>query len=115
METKLRRGRGEKQKKQNPGRETTSRVDAKQRPVLDAKQRPLRPRSGRETTSISATQPGRETTSISRFTIWGGVGESLMREEQHKLTWSTPTLIDLTDPDEVQVIRLAIAELEKAA
>ena len=34
------RGRGQKPKKQNPGRETTSRVDAKQRPVLDAKQRP---------------------------------------------------------------------------
>ena len=30
------RGRGQKPKKQNPGRETTSRVDAKQRPVLDA-------------------------------------------------------------------------------
>ena len=55
------RGRGQKPKKQNPGRETTSRVDAKQRPVLDAKQRPPHPRSGRETTSISAAHPGRET------------------------------------------------------
>ena len=109
------RGRGPKPKKQNPGRETTSRVDAKQRPVLDAKQRPLRPRSGRETTSISAPKGGRETTSISRLTIWGGVGGSLMKEEQDKLPWSTPTLTELTDPDEVQVIRLAIAELEKAA
>ena len=49
--------RGQKPKKQNPGRETTSRVDAKQRPVLDAKQRPPHPRSGRETTSISARPP----------------------------------------------------------
>ena len=109
------RGRGQKPKKQNPGRETTSRVDAKQRPVLDAKQRPPHPRSGRETTSISAAHPGRETTSISRLTIWGGLGGSLMKEEQDKLPWSTPTLTEVTDPDEVQVIRLAIAELEKAA
>ena len=36
----------------------------------------------------------------------GGAGE---------LPWSTPTLTEVTDPDEVQVIRLAIAELEKAA
>jgi len=39
----------------------------------------------------------------------------LAKKEQGKLPWSTPTLTELTDPDEVQVIRLAIAELEKAA
>jgi hypothetical protein len=58
------RGRGPKSRKQNPGRETTSRVDAKQRPPLDAKQRPLGPLSGRETTSISERVGGRETMSI---------------------------------------------------
>jgi hypothetical protein len=101
------RCRGPKPKKQNPGRETTSRVDAKQRPVLDAKQRPLTPRGGCKTTSISAPKGGRETTSISRLTIWGGVGGSLKKEEQDKVPWSTPTLTEVTDPDEVQVIRLA--------
>ena len=78
--------------KQNPGRETTSRVDAKQRPVLDAKQRPPHPRSGRETTSISAARPGRETTSISRLTTGGGAGGSLVKKEQGKVPWSTPIL-----------------------
>ena len=86
------RGRGQKPKKQNPGRETTSRVDAKQRPVLDAKQRPPHPRTGRETTSISAAQPGRETTSISRLTTGGGAGGSLVKKEQGKVPWSTPIL-----------------------
>ena len=86
------RGRGQKPKKQNPGRETTSRVDAKQRPVLDAKQRPLRPRGGRETTSISATHPGRETTSISRLTTGGGVGGSLIKQKEGELPWIKPTL-----------------------
>jgi hypothetical protein len=68
------RGRGLKTQKQNPGRETTSRVDAKQRPLVDAKQRPLDPRSGRETTSISDEEGGRETTSISRITTPGALG-----------------------------------------
>jgi hypothetical protein len=86
------RGRGQKPKKQNPGRETTSRVDAKQRPVLDAKQRPPHPRSGRETTSISAPHPGRETTSISRLTTGGGAGGPLVKKEQGKVPWSTPAL-----------------------
>ena len=71
---------------------TTSRVDAKQRPVLDAKQRPPHPRSGRETTSISAAHPGRETTSISRLTTGGGAGGSLVKKEQSKVPWSTPIL-----------------------
>ena len=31
------------------------------------------------------------------------------------MPWSTPMLTELTDADQVQVIRLAIAELEKAA
>jgi hypothetical protein len=62
------RGRGLKPRKQNPGRETTSRVGAKQRPPMDAKQRPVDGVSGRETTSISDGQGGRETTSISRVT-----------------------------------------------
>ena len=101
------RGRGQKPKKQNPGRETTSRVDAKQRPVLDAKQRPLRPRGGRETTSISATHPGRETTSISRLTTGDDVGGSPMKEEQGKLPWSKPTVVALPrdrafDPERVR-------------
>jgi len=87
------RGRGQKPKKQNPGRETTSRVDAKQRPVLDAKQCPLRPRGGRETTSILATHPGRETTSISRLTTGGGVGGSLMKQKEGKLPWIKPTVV----------------------
>jgi hypothetical protein len=62
------RGRGAKPKKQNPGRETTSRVDSKQRPPMDAKQPPLHGVTGRETTSISDHEGGRETTSISRVT-----------------------------------------------
>ena len=40
---------------------------------------------------------------------------SPMKEERDRLPWSTPMLTEVTDPDEVQVIRLAIAELEKAA
>lgn len=107
-------GRGQKPKKQNPGRETTSRVDAKQRPILDAKQRPPHPRSGRETTSISATHPGRETTSISRLTTGGAVGASLMEEEHHKLLWSTPKLTEVTG-SEAQAIRLAMRNQRRAA
>jgi hypothetical protein len=86
------RGRGQKPKKQNPGSETTSRVGAKQPPVLGAKQPPPDHRSGGETTSISAPQSGGETTSISRLTTGGGVGGSLMKEEG-KLQWSKPTLV----------------------
>jgi hypothetical protein len=62
------RGRGLKPQKQNPGRETTSTVDAKQRSPTDAKQRPLHGVAGRDTTSISEGEGGRETTSISRVT-----------------------------------------------
>jgi len=87
------RGRGQKPKKQNPGGETTSRVGAKQPPVLGAKQPPPDYRSGGETTSISAPQSGGETTSISRLTTGGGVGGSLMKEEQGKVPWSTPILV----------------------
>jgi len=39
----------------------------------------------------------------------------LVKKEQGKMSWSTPTLTELTDADQVQLIRLAIAELEKAA
>jgi hypothetical protein len=62
------RGRGLKPRKQNPGRETTSRVDAKQRAAMDAKQRPVDAVTGRERTSISDEEGGRETTSIPRVT-----------------------------------------------
>ena len=103
------RGRGQKPKKQNPGRETTSRVDAKQRPVLDAKQRPPHPRSGRETTSISAAHPGRETTSISRLTTGGGAGGSLVKKEQGKVPWSTPILEPL--PGDYDRATLANADI----
>jgi hypothetical protein len=62
------RGRGLKPRKQNPGRETTSRVDPKQRRPTDAKQRPVDATTGHERTSICDVQSGRETTSISRIT-----------------------------------------------
>ena len=39
----------------------------------------------------------------------------MVKKEQGKMPWSMPTLTELTDPDEVQVIRLAMPELEKAA
>ena len=99
------RGRGPKPKKQNPGRETTSRVDAKQRPLLDAKQRPPHPRSGRETTSISAPHPGRETTSISRLTTRGLACLPDGGTVQAKLPWSAPTVVEVTDPEEAGLIR----------
>ena len=86
------RGRGQKPKKQNPGGETTSRVGAKQPPVLGAKQPPPDYRSGGETASISAPQSGGETTSISRLTTGGGVGGSLIKQKEGKLPWIKPTL-----------------------
>jgi hypothetical protein len=62
------RGRGRKPQKQNPGRETRSRLDAKQGQPMDAKQRPTHGLVGPETTSISGLEGGRETTPISRIT-----------------------------------------------
>ena len=68
------RGRGLKPRKQNPGRETTSRVAAKEHPPMDTKQRPVDATTGRETTSMSDVHSGRETTSISRVTTPMAVG-----------------------------------------
>jgi hypothetical protein len=99
------RGRGPKPKKQNPGRETTSRVAAKQRPVLAAKQRPPQPGSGRETTSISAPHPGRETRSISRLTTRGVACLPDDGTVQAKLPWGAPMVIEVTDPEEAGLIR----------
>jgi helix-turn-helix protein len=62
------RGRGARPQKQNPGRETTARAAAKQRPPAAAKQRPVRLATGRETTTISQDEAGRETAAISRIT-----------------------------------------------
>jgi hypothetical protein len=54
--------------KQNPGRESGSRVDAKAGPLVDAKAGPPTDQSGRETGSISSHRGGRETGSISKLT-----------------------------------------------
>jgi hypothetical protein len=62
------RGRGLKPRKQSPGRETRSRLDAEQGPPMDAKQRPIPGVVGRDRTSISDGEGGRETTPISRVT-----------------------------------------------
>jgi hypothetical protein len=111
------RGRGQKPRKpivttahekQNPGPETTSRVDQKQRPPVDRKQRPLRGQSGPETTSISADQGGPQTTSISRKPLRAG-GRALGNEDARIVTdWPRPNP-DSFDADDQQVLRLLVA------
>jgi hypothetical protein len=111
------RGRGQKPRKpivttahekQNPGPETTSRVDQKQRPLVDRKQRPLGGQSGPETTSISAGQGGPQTTSISRKPLRAG-GRTLGNEDARIVTdWPRPNP-DSFDADDQQVLRLVVA------
>jgi hypothetical protein len=66
-------------KKQNPGREGGSSVDAKVGPPSDAKVGPVLSESGRESGSIYVVQGGRESGSISKSTILSSRNEH--REE----------------------------------
>ena len=85
-------------------------------PGLDRKVVPLQLATGPQSEAMSAVEGGPQSEAISRLTIWGGEGGCLVNEDSHgNVPWSTPTLTEVTDADEVQVIRLAIAELEKAA
>ena len=77
--------------------------------------RPLQAATGPQMQAISDDRRWPAKQAISRLTTGGGAGGSLVKKEQGKVSWSTPMLTELTDADQVQVIRLAIAELEKAA
>jgi hypothetical protein len=105
----------ERERKRNPGLQMQARVARKPGPGLARKCGPLQAATGPQMQAISDEGGGPQMQAISRLTTGGGAGGSLVKKEQGKMSWSTPTLTELTDADQVQVIRLAIAELEKAA
>ena len=105
------RGRGLKPRKQNPGRETTTRVAAKQRPPTGAKQRPVDGVTGRETTAISDHQGGRETTAISRITTPLAEGGERSAPIGSAVASSPPERRELGSPSREEVL----ADLERRA
>jgi hypothetical protein len=105
-------------KKQNPGLQTQARVACKPRPGLACKPRPLPTTTGLQTQAISDEGGGLQTQAISRSTSLGGRAGSFLKEQQGtKLPWSTPQVIEVTDPVEIAAIRRAIEaqdEIERA-
>jgi hypothetical protein len=96
--TKFRDNRGDvlrarRKKKQNPGPESEARVARKVRPGLARKFGPLRPATGPESKAMQDTHAGPESEAISSLT-------TSMAETSVLLAWSTPTLVEVTYPQE---------------
>jgi hypothetical protein len=90
-----------RKKKQNPGLQSGARVDCKVGPGLAYKVVPVHPATGLQSGAISDEGGGPQNGAIYRSTSLGGRAGSFLKEQRGtKLPWNTPTVIEVTDPEE---------------
>jgi hypothetical protein len=97
-----------RKRKQNPGPQSEARVARKVRPGLARKVRPVAPGSGPQSEAIQDHPPGPQSEAISRSTTTRADARTVL------LPWSTPTVVEVTDPIELAAIRAAIESERRA-